>query len=650
LIGTTTSGEILEDKILNNSTVLSISIFEATEIKTALFNSHPEVDSFKIGVTIANALVSNNSKVLILFSDGLNTNGEELLNGINSISPQIIVAGGRAADHGYMHDTLIFTDTKISNNGVVGAVLNNEQLYVLNLESLCWHPIGKKMTVTHAINERIYTIDDIPIQKIYEKYLGNEISYNLPKSATEFPFVIDRAEMRIARVVFGKNSDDSLNFIGNIYPGEKVHFSFGDYEELLKKSQEIINKILSNPVESIFIYSCTARRVFFQEKIKNELIPLSKIASCTGFFTYGEFFHTKNRNELLNLSTTILVLSEGKSYKSLSNDLTLKKQIENFVEDKQDLIIDVLTHLSNTVTAELEEINKSILRKNSEYKQLVSEYNKKNLELLSSNKKLKEQQSMLIQLERLSSIGQLIGSIAHNLQTPLMASGGAIWELQKNTLLLKDLINLLPENKKEQAQSIISEMLEWQLTIKTYLVYISDLINTVKSQIRYVKNNDSVFAISELLDKLKMLLDYEVKRRKSSLVFVINLHQEIFVKGEINILLQVLNNIIINAVESYDEKGGKVELCLRRQEIYLEIRIRDYGKGIDKKIAKKIFREMVTTKGKNGSGLGLYISYLIIKTQFFGNLYFKNNLDQGTTFYILIPSISSERSDKTNGE
>ena len=68
----------------------------------------------------------------------------------------------------------------------------------------------------------------------------------------------------------------------------------------------------------------------------------------------------------------------------------------------------------------------------------------------------------------------------------------------------------------------------------------------------------------------------------------------------------------------------------------LIISIRDYAGGLPDKVQKLLFKEMITTKGKNGTGLGLYMSYSNIKARFNGDITFETN-SEGTTFNIILP-------------
>ena len=99
-----------------------------------------------------------------------------------------------------------------------------------------------------------------------------------------------------------------------------------------------------------------------------------------------------------------------------------------------------------------------------------------------------------------------------------------------------------------------------------------------------------------------------------------------------------MNNLISNAIQSYNGEPNKiVNLSLENTESRLIITIQDYGMGIPDEVKDKLFKEIITSKGKDGTGLGLFISYSNIKTQFNGDLKFESELGKGTTFEITLP-------------
>jgi len=262
--------------------------------------------------------------------------------------------------------------------------------------------------------------------------------------------------------------------------------------------------------------------------------------------------------------------------------------------------------------------------------------NKKDLEIIKRN------QEMLIERERLASLGQLVGGIAHNLKTPIMSISGGLEAL-------RDLINEYSESIIDSAvtiddhREIAREMLQWIEKIKPHCAYMSDVISAVKGQA--VQMNDSStnsFTLEELVKKVEVLMKHELKIHHCSLNISLQADKKNSLVGEINSLIQTLNNIIVNAIHSYDNKIGDINFLISENEDNIEFAITDYGKGMSKEIQNRLFKEMVTTKGKNGTGLGLYMSYSTIKGHFGGKMWFESEENKGTTFYISIPKMKAD--------
>lgn len=250
---------------------------------------------------------------------------------------------------------------------------------------------------------------------------------------------------------------------------------------------------------------------------------------------------------------------------------------------------------------------------------------------------IKENQMQLIEKERLLSLNQLIGGVAHNLKTPLMSSSGAIEIIKRNM----ERINQYTKDKRQNDIDIkktIDQINKWSNRITENLIYISNVIDAVKGQvIPYDKDNEDYFTIKEIEKKIMILMDFQIRKSKCKFIKEINIESNDKIKGDINSLVQVLNNLISNAIESVSVKENGIVIF----GIYKEINnvifyVKNNGDKIPENIQKKIFKKMVTTKGKNGTGLGLYISKLIVKARFKGKIYF-NTGDEETIFYVEIP-------------
>lgn len=253
-------------------------------------------------------------------------------------------------------------------------------------------------------------------------------------------------------------------------------------------------------------------------------------------------------------------------------------------------------------------------------------------------KAIKNNQDILVERERLASLGQMIGGIAHNLKTPIMSISGAV---EKIGDLIKE-YDLSIDNAgvtSEDHHAIAQDMSEWTGKIKTYLEYMSDIITAVKGQaVNFTEENQYAFTVSELTKHVNILMKHELKNAIVYLNTDIQCNPEATIKGNLNSLVQVINNMISNAIQAYNGVPEKtIDLIVKRVGKNIVISVQDYGPGLPEKVQEKLFKEMITTKGKNGTGLGLYMSYSNIKAHFSGDISVYTKPGEGTTFDIILP-------------
>lgn len=250
---------------------------------------------------------------------------------------------------------------------------------------------------------------------------------------------------------------------------------------------------------------------------------------------------------------------------------------------------------------------------------------------------MEENARQMIEKARLVSLHNLIGGISHNIKSPLMSASGGILALKSRTSTIEVLLsNLNTDGRYQEYVDIIEEMKKWQDSIKHYLVYISDIITAVKDQTTSMKGSlSNLFTVGEVLGKIKILLDFELKKSNCKLNNILNIEANTEIEGDISVLTQILGNVIINASHSYGG-GGIINVEVDRKGEEIIFKVQDYGKGIPPDVQSKIFNEMITTKGKDGSGLGLYFAGIAIKSQFMGSISLESEEGKGTTVYISI--------------
>ena len=275
---------------------------------------------------------------------------------------------------------------------------------------------------------------------------------------------------------------------------------------------------------------------------------------------------------------------------------------------------------------------------NDELGQLTVAFNDIQKITKANFEKIQENQDLLMEKERLASLGQLIGGIAHNLKTPIMSISGAAEGLND---LIKEYDSSIddPEVNSQDHHDIAKDMSSWVEKIKAHTEYMSDVITAVKGQAVTLSNEEYIsFTVGELLKRVNILMKHELKNAIVYLNISLKVDENLVLKGDVNSLVQVINNMISNSIQAYNGKPDQnIDLIVTKENNNLLISVRDYGCGLSQEAKDKLFKEMFTTKGKNGTGLGLYMSYSTIRAHFNGNITFESEEGKGTTFIISLP-------------
>jgi len=646
IIGSSTDGEISNGKVYDNSTVISFSSFENSTI--AVHGITYKEDSFTTGLQLVDAIDSSlqtNAKVLITFASGLVVNGEEFLDAIEQKKPSLIVSGGLAGDNAQFLKTFIFTQNGIVERGVVAAVIYSDILEVHTHYNFRWENIGKFLTVTSSDKNRVYSVDNIPTTELYKKYLGEEIEQMLPATGIEFPLIIKKYGINVARAVLAKHNDGSLSFAGNVEEGSKVQFGYGNIEAILGDSAKTLNALAQNPVESIFIYSCMARKRLLGAGIEAELAPLETLAPTAGFFTYGEFFYEKEgQNELLNQTMTLLTLSEKKEKKSL--DVLVQSQQRN----RNSHTISALSHLISVTSSELYNANKDlegkVLEKTRELQaineNLKNRVKKKNERLEEQYEELVDVQKKLLENEKYASLGTLVAGVAHEINTPVGLSVTGITFIQNEIEKLQEKYKA-ETMSEDDFTSFLSTSSQMAHSINTNLSKAARLVKSFK-QVAVDQFVEDDRAFNARLYMEEILLSLHNKTKLAKIDISLDIDANLIITSNPGALSQVITNFIMNSLLHAYEKGDKGEITImcksikRNTESFFILEYCDDGKGLNEEVKSKIFDPFFTTKrGQGGSGLGMNIIYNIVTRTLKGKITVESELGAGTKFKIEYP-------------
>lgn len=247
--------------------------------------------------------------------------------------------------------------------------------------------------------------------------------------------------------------------------------------------------------------------------------------------------------------------------------------------------------------------------------------------------RLHDSQARLMEQERLASLGQMAGGLAHNLKTPIMSIAGSSAAIDN---LIDECVASIGDDEvtEEDYREIYFEIRDWLSKMRDACAYMSDIITAVKGQAaNIIMDTDSDFSPDELMKRVSLLLRHELQQTACRLEVVDETDCDVRIHGDINSLVQVVNNLVTNAAFAMQPKGGGVITArFAFGETGLCLTVEDHGTGIAPDVKERLFCQMVTNKGTQGTGLGVYISNTVIKAKFNGRMWAEDNKDGGAIF------------------
>ena len=227
----------------------------------------------------------------------------------------------------------------------------------------------------------------------------------------------------------------------------------------------------------------------------------------------------------------------------------------------------------------------------------------------------------------LSSLGLMIGSISHGITGLLTGLDGGMYLL--NSGFAKDNNNQIKEG--------------WDIVKRR----VAEIRKMVLDIIFYAKERELKVERSDLLNFVEEIArELEPKMKSQNIQFVKDFNSDL---GEFEVdgayVHSALNNIIENAIDACSrdktKKAHRIVFGVRKRENEFIFEIGDNGIGMDSEAQEKLFTPFFSTKGRKGTGLGLFIASAVIE-QHGGEILVKSKLSQGTLFKIRIPKRQSE--------
>jgi len=321
IVGCSTAGEISNISVRDNTISLTAIEFEKTSTKLIAEKINNSSCSYKKGEQIGTALDSKDLKHVLIFSDGLNVNGADLVLGLKAKLPNVSITGGLAADGADFEKTFVIYNNKISDKTIVGVGLYGKDLKVGYGSKGGWDSFGIERLVTKSEKNILYELDHKPALKLYKSFLGEQAK-NLPVSGLLFPLSMRSHENNrpVVRTILGiDEASQSLTFAGNIPENSYVRLMKSNIDRLIDGAEDsavLAKKTSNGNVELAILISCVGRRLVMTQMVEEEIEAVRDVlgnsAKIAGFYSYGEIapFEESSPCELHNQTMTITTLSE----------------------------------------------------------------------------------------------------------------------------------------------------------------------------------------------------------------------------------------------------------------------------------------------------------------------------------------------------
>lgn len=321
--GCSSAGEIHGTRVLDGTLSVAVARFEHTPLALSFTTVNGAEDSFGAGETLARELTKPDLRSILIFSEGLNVNGSELVRGVNSVVPSsVIVTGGLAGDGSRFKRTWVLRGGEAAANLVVGIGFYGDRIVVGHGSKGGWDKFGPERQVTKSKANVLFELDGNPALALYKKYLGDRAS-ELPAGGLLFPLALRanaETDKTLVRTILAiDEATQSMTFAGDIPEGHLVQLMRANMDRLIgaaTTAAEMTRAATGGGGDTLAIaISCVGRRLVLGERVEEEtegaLEVLPKGTKQIGFYSYGEISpYTTGSCDLHNQTMTLTTVTE----------------------------------------------------------------------------------------------------------------------------------------------------------------------------------------------------------------------------------------------------------------------------------------------------------------------------------------------------
>jgi hypothetical protein len=322
--GCSTSGEIMENNVFDESIVVTEITFEKTNLQQKQFSIDSFSDSYSAGEALINELPKKNLRHVFVLCDGLHVNGSELVRGLRNNCPAgVNITGGLAGDGQAFQKTIVLDQLGQPKEKIITAIgFYGSDLQVGFGSYGGWDTFGMDRLVTKSKDNVLFELDGTPALELYKSYLG-ELADQLPASGLLFPlslrYKVDQQPV-VRTILSVSEADQSLTFAGDIPQGSYVRLMKANIDRLvdgaITAAENTVKPLLGEKPQLSLLISCVGRKLVLKQMIEEEIDGVREVigneSAFAGFYSYGEIspFSLDAKCELHNQTMTITTFSE----------------------------------------------------------------------------------------------------------------------------------------------------------------------------------------------------------------------------------------------------------------------------------------------------------------------------------------------------
>lgn len=310
IAGMTTAGGIENGRMHLRQTIVTIQFFEKSDVHAAIYDFSKESMSALGERALADCQKEKDLSAVLLFLTQQYYDFEPFLTALDKLSKDIPICGGYA--HTYLQEDGIYVFTKdaILSRGIL-LITYAGAVQVLTESVMGWQPLGRTMTITAMDGPLVIkALDHKPAIHFYQKYLH---STDFGKSQLLFPLVRNAHQFRLAVLPLDAKSNGALQTNVFSHVGDQVQMAYGDPDQVILSSREVLCHIERFVPEGMLLLSCVTRRYFLKEDVNQILSAYGDFCVAPGGYVNGELIRIAGKTQTTNMTLISVCFREGEA-------------------------------------------------------------------------------------------------------------------------------------------------------------------------------------------------------------------------------------------------------------------------------------------------------------------------------------------------